>query len=251
MSRRLAVVPAFNEASNIASVVAELRALPDPPDVLVVDDGSSDETAHVASRAGARVLSLPYNCGIGATVQAGIAWGVERRYTAIARFDGDGQHDPAALVVLLGPLEAGEADFVLGSRYMEREGFQSTRARRAGSSWFSFLLRVICGLRITDPTSGCWAGNARALAVLHAEHSSDYPEVDSLVRLQRAGCRIAERSIRMRPRGEGQSSIDALGAVYYMLKVTIALVIGRVERVAEPGSGPASTRSMRPGEGRP
>jgi hypothetical protein len=88
----------------------------------------------------------------------------------------------------------------------------------------------VCGLRITDPTSGCWAGNARALAVLRAEYASDYPEVDSLVRLQRAGCRIAERSIRMRPRGGGQSSIDALGAVYYMLKVTIALLMGRVER---------------------
>jgi len=251
MSRRLALVPAFNEAANIGSVVAELRALPDPPDVLVVDDGSTDDTAPVASREGARVLRLPYNCGIGATVQAGIGWGIERRYSAIARFDGDGQHDPAALAVLLSPLEAGEADFVLGSRYLERAGFQSTRARRAGSRWFSFLLRIVCGLRITDPTSGCWAGNARALAVLHAEHSSDYPEVDSLVRLHRAGCRITERSITMRPRGEGQSSIDTLGAVYYMLKVTIALVMGRVDRVAAPGSGPASTRSMRPGEERP
>jgi glycosyltransferase involved in cell wall biosynthesis len=228
--KRLAVVPAWNEAANVGSVVAELGALPDPPDILVIDDGSADDTAAVAERAGARVLRLPYNCGIGATVQAGIAWGLERDYSAMVRLDGDGQHDPAAVALLLSPIEAGDADFVLGSRYLERTGFQSTWVRRTGSWWFSLLLRSVCGLRITDPTSGCWAGNARALAVLRAEYASDYPEVDSLVRLQRAGCRIVERSIRMRPRGGGQSSIDALGAVYYMLKVTIALLMGRVER---------------------
>ncbi|HEX3597595.1 MAG TPA: glycosyltransferase family 2 protein [Polyangiaceae bacterium] len=227
---RLAVIPAWNEAASIARVVAELRALSDPPDVVVVDDGSLDDTARTARDAGAAVLRLPFNCGIGATVQAGIAWGLEREYRAMVRLDGDGQHDPSAVTLLLGPIEAGEADFVLGSRYLEREGFQSTRARRLGSRWFAWLLRGMSGLKITDPTSGCWAGNARALAVLHAEYASDYPEVDSLLRLHRAGCRIAERPIRMRPRGEGQSSIDAIGAIYYMLKVTIALLIGRVDR---------------------
>jgi glycosyltransferase involved in cell wall biosynthesis len=228
--RRLAVIPAWNEARSIARVVAELGALSDCPDVLVVDDGSLDDTAKIARDAGASVLRLPYNCGIGATVQAGIAWGLEREYQAMVRLDGDGQHDPSAAVALLAPIEAGEADFVLGSRYLERQGFQSTWARRLGSEWFSWLLRVVAGLKITDPTSGCWAGNARALAVLRAEYASDYPEVDSLVRLQRAGCRITERAVRMRPRGEGESSIDAIGAIYYMLKVTIALLIGRVDR---------------------
>jgi glycosyltransferase involved in cell wall biosynthesis len=237
VSKLLAVVPAWNEADNIGAVVAELSRLPVPPDVLVVDDGSSDATAAVARRAGARVLQLPYNCGIGATVQAGIAWGIERKYDALVRLDGDGQHDPSALVTLLASIDAGEADFVLGSRYLERSGFQSSWARRLGSSWFSFLLKVICGLRITDPTSGCWAANGRALDVLRAEYQSDYPEVDSLVRLQRAGCRIAERPIVMRPRGSGTSSIDAFGAIYYMAKVTIALLMGRVDRATtEPWS---------------
>ena len=249
MNGRLALVPAFNEARNIAGVVTGLTALPDAPDVLVVDDGSYDETARIAARSGAHVLRLPYNCGIGATVQAGIAWGLERDYAAIARFDGDGQHDASALAVLLAPIESDEADFVLGSRYRERVGFQSTWARRAGSRWFSFLLRVVCGLRISDPTSGCWAGNARAMTVLRAEYASDYPEVDSLVRLQRAGCRIAERSIVMRPRVEGESSIDALGAIYYMLKVTIALLMGRVDR-AEPLTGGSGVQSVRPDERR-
>ncbi len=240
--RRLAVIPAWNEALCIARVVAELETLTDPLDVLVVDDGSTDDTARVARTAGAAVLRLPYNCGIGATVQAGIAWGLERDYRAMVRLDGDGQHDPSAVAALVAPIEAGEADFVLGSRYLERDGYQSTWARRLGSRWFSWLLRIVAGLRITDPTSGCWAGNARALAVLRAEYSSDYPEVDSLVRLQRAGCRIAERPVRMRPRGEGESSIDAIGAIYYMLKVTIALLIGRVDRAqGDPGAASDGT----------
>jgi glycosyltransferase involved in cell wall biosynthesis len=235
-TRILAVLPAFNEAGNVPKLVAELRALPDAPDVLVVDDGSTDDTARVAVLAGARVLRMPYNAGIGATVQAGITWGLERGYAVIARLDGDGQHDPRGLHVLLAPILSDSADFVLGSRYLERDGFQSTLARRTGSRWFAFLLRVLSGLRITDPTSGCWIANARAAKVLARDYSSDYPEVDSLVRLQRAGCRVREEAIVMRARELGRSSIDFVGAVYYMFKVTVALVIGRVEQARHGGT---------------
>jgi glycosyltransferase involved in cell wall biosynthesis len=234
-ARVLAVLPAFNESGNVGRVVGELRALPDPPDVLVVDDGSSDETARVAADAGARVLRMPYNAGIGATVQAGVNWGLERSYDVIARFDGDGQHDPRSLATLAAPIEANSADFVLGSRYLRGEGFQSTWARRTGSRWFAFLLRALSGLRITDPTSGCWVANRRAARVLARDYSSDYPEVDSLVRLSRDGCRVREEAIVMRAREAGQSSIDVIKAPYYMFKVTIALVIGRVEQRTRSG----------------
>jgi glycosyltransferase involved in cell wall biosynthesis len=235
--RVLAVLPARNEEGNVPGLVAELLGLADPPDVLVVDDGSTDATALVAVKAGARVISMPYNSGIGATVQAGIAWGIERGYGLIARFDGDGQHDPRALEALRRAVDAGQADFVLGSRYLERRGFQSTWLRRMGSSWFSFLLRALSGLRITDPTSGCWFMNARAAKVLREDYSSDYPEVDSLVRLARSGCRVREEPIVMRARIRGESSIDSIRAVYYMFKVTIALVIGRVEQRDQAGEG--------------
>jgi glycosyltransferase involved in cell wall biosynthesis len=231
-ARVLAIVPAFNEGKNLGTVIPEIRALTDAPDVLVVDDGSSDDTALVATRLGAKVLSLPYNCGIGATVQSGLAWGLERGYAVIARFDGDGQHDPRALPSLRRAIDAGEADFVVGSRYARKEGFQSTLLRRLGSRWFAALLRVLSGLKITDPTSGCWVANARAAAILRSEYASDYPEVDSLIRLHRAGCVIKEEPIEMRPRVEGRSSIDAFRAVYYMFKVTIALLIGRIEQRA-------------------
>lgn len=235
--RVVAVLPAYNEASSIGALVSELARLDDRPDVLVVDDGSTDDTAEVAARAGARVLALPFNCGIGATVQAGIAWGLERGYPFIARLDGDGQHDPRTLSELVALVEADRADFALGSRYLEKKGFQSTLMRRLGSHWFALLLRALSGLRITDPTSGCWVANRRAAAVLRAEYASDYPEVDSLIRLARSGCRILEEPIAMRARAGGRSSIDAVRAIYYMIKVTIALVIGRVEERAGGGAG--------------
>jgi glycosyltransferase involved in cell wall biosynthesis len=214
----------------LGRVIEEVAALDDPPDILVVDDGSTDDTVEVAKKLGVRVLSLPYNCGIGATVQAGLAWGLERGYEIIARFDGDGQHDPRSFDALRRAVDHGEADFVVGSRYVKRAGFQSTFLRRFGSRWFALLLRMLSGLKITDPTSGCWVANARAAAILRSDYSSDYPEVDSLIRLYRAGCTIKEEAIEMRARSEGRSSIDALHAVYYMFKVTIALVIGRIER---------------------
>lgn len=229
-ARVLAIVPAYNESESLPKLVPELSRLADAPDVLVIDDGSTDGTAEVAERAGARVLRLPYNSGIGATVQAGITWGLERGYEIVVRFDGDGQHDPVALEGLLAAVRSGASDFVVGSRYLEGLGFQSTLPRRLGSRWFALLLRAVCGLSVTDPTSGLWIANRRALAVLAVDYASDYPEVDSLVRLQRSGCRIGEHPVKMRPRAGGRSSIDLLRSIYYMFKVTIALLVGRVER---------------------
>ncbi|MBN1654270.1 MAG: glycosyltransferase family 2 protein [Deltaproteobacteria bacterium] len=224
----LVLLPALNEAYNISEVIQEVQALNPRPDVLVIDDGSSDETGAIAARMGARVITMPFNCGIGASVQAGLRFGLERGYALIARLDSDGQHDPSALNALRVPIDAGEADFVLGSRYLEKGGFASTFARRLGRRWFTLLLRLVCRLRITDPTSGCWMANRTAAAVLHREHSFDYPEVDSLVYLQRNRCAIQELPVTMRSRFSGRSSIDGSKILYYMLKVTIALLIGRV-----------------------
>ena len=226
--RALVVVPAFNEAGNVERVLSEIRGLKDAPDVVVVDDGSLDGTASAAAEGGARVVRLPFNCGIGAAVQTGLRLALEEGYEFAARLDGDGQHDPRALCGLLAPLEAGRADFVIGSRYLEREGFQSSAPRRLGSHWFSALLRLVCGQRISDPTSGLWAANRRATAVLAAEYASDYPEVDAVLHLVRQGCVITEVPVTMRARRAGRSTIDAPRAVYYMLKVTIALAAGRL-----------------------
>jgi glycosyltransferase involved in cell wall biosynthesis len=228
-SRVLIVVPAFNEAGNVGRLLEEVRALPERVDVVVVDDGSLDGTGPAALNAGARVLRLPFNCGIGAAVQTGLRLALEDGYTYAVRLDGDGQHDPRTLPALLAPLEAGRADFVIGSRYIERHGFQSSPVRRLGSRWFSTLLRVLCGQSVSDPTSGLWAANRRAAEALAVEYASDYPEVDAILHLARDGCVIAEVPAAMRARGAGRSSIDGPRALYYMLKVTIALAIGRLQ----------------------
>jgi len=227
MHRIAAIVPAFDEAPDIERVVRELLALDPPPQVFVVDDGSSDDTGERAARAGARVLRLPFNCGIGAAVQTGLRAALEGDFTAMVRLDGDGQHDPADMPRLLAALADG-ADFVLGSRHLEGDGYQTSRSRRLGIRWFTLLLRSLCGLRVSDPTSGFWAATPRTAAVLVSEAASDYPEVDSLIHLWRAGLAIREVPVRMRPRTAGQSSIGGLGSFYYMLKVSVALLAARL-----------------------
>ncbi len=231
------MIPALDEADNIGRVVTELSALPEAPDVLVIDDGSSDDTREVASRMGASVVSMPFNCGIGASVQVGVWMALAGGYEVVARFDGDGQHDPRQLERLRAHLDDDTADFVLASRYLEKSGFQSTFMRRLGSRWFAVLLRAVSGLKITDPTSGCWVANRKAAEVLFEEYSSDYPEVDSLVHLGKSGCRIREISVDFRARAGGRSSIEGLHVLYYMLKVTIALIIGRVRPTGAPNDG--------------
>jgi GT2 family glycosyltransferase len=221
------IVPAFNEAANLGPLLAEVRALACPLDIVVVDDGSHDDTGAAAAAAGARVLRLPFNCGIGAAVQTGLRFALEQRYASVLRIDGDGQHDPRALPDLLAALAAGRADFVIGSRYLAGEGFQSSAARRAGSRWFRLLLRLAAGRAVTDPTSGLWGANQCAAAVLAMVYASDYPEVDAVVHLARRGCTIAEVPVVMRARHAGRSSIDSPRALYYMLKVTVALAAGR------------------------
>ncbi len=223
--RMVAILPAFNEQGSIGLLIRQLKELANSPDLVVVDDGSADRTADVARSLGATVIRMPFNSGIGATVQAGLRYAVRKRYDLVVRLDADGQHDPADLSRLRKPLTEERADLVLGSRYIERRGFQSTWPRRLGSSWFGILLRPLLGQKITDPTSGFWMANARAAEVLAREYSYDYPEVDALVRLRLSGCRIVELPVNMRQREKGRSSISGLKVPYYMLKVTLALLI--------------------------
>jgi glycosyltransferase involved in cell wall biosynthesis len=234
MSRIAAIVPALDEALSIDGVVRGLRQLEPEPAVFVVDDGSSDATAEIAARAGATVLRLPFNCGIGAAVQTGLLAALDADFTHIVRLDGDAQHDPAELARLIEALDAG-ADFALGSRHLEQEGFQTSRPRRLGIRWFSLLLRSLCGLRVTDPTSGFWAANRRAAAVLVSGVASDYPEVDSLIHLWRAGLCVREVPVRMRARATGESSIGGLSPLYYMIKVSVALLAVRLGPRSRPG----------------
>lgn len=219
------IVPAFNEARSLPALAAELRAHPLRPDVCVIDDGSSDGTAAVASGLGLAVVRLPFNLGIGGAVQAGYAWCAARGHDVAVQVDGDGQHDVAFLEALLEPVRGGRADLVVGSRFLAPGGFRSTAARRTGIRYLSWFLRLRCGARVTDPTSGFRAAGRRAIELFAAAYPPDYPEPEAVALAVRAGLAVAEVPVRMRERAHGASSITALRSLYYLVKVSLALLL--------------------------
>lgn len=233
MSRRiLAVVPAFDEERAVGRLVAEIRAFDPGLDVLVVDDASRDGTAAAARAAGARVVTLPFNLGIGGAVQTGLRVAHEEGYDLAVRLDGDGQHDPAELAGLIAAVEGGAADIAVGSRFVGAEGeYRPSLTRRAGIVWFARLVSVLGGRRVTDTTSGFQALNRRAIALLAHDLPADYPEVEGTLLVVRNGLRHVELPVRMRVREHGTSSITFLRSVYYLLKVTLALLVARLRRI--------------------
>jgi glycosyltransferase involved in cell wall biosynthesis len=225
--RVLIIVPAYNEQEALGGLLAEIRALElAHVETLVVDDGSSDRTAFVAQAAGARVLRLCGNLGIGGAVQSGIRLAYREGFDCAVQVDGDGQHPPSELPRLLEA--ASESDIVVGSRYNDTKSFRSTVMRRAGSWFLRALLRVVAGVRVSDPTSGYRLYNKRALALYDDTYPYDYPEPESLAIARISGLKISEVPVTMRERQGGSSSIGSFGAAYYMLKVTIAIVLTRL-----------------------
>jgi glycosyltransferase involved in cell wall biosynthesis len=229
--RGIAVVPALDEERAIAGVIDEIRTHDAALEIVVVDDGSSDRTAHVARTAGARVLRLPFNLGIGGAVQTGFRYAYENEFELAVRVDGDGQHDPAQLGAVIEPVLRGDADIVVGSRYLSPTGgYRSSVPRRLGIRILARTVSRLTGQRITDPTSGFQALNRKALALFAADYPHDYPEVEALVLLLRHRLRLQEVPIEMRPRAEGRSSIRTLSSGYYMVKVLLALFVGSFRR---------------------
>ena len=235
MSRMVAVVPAFDEEAAIGGVVEEIRALDPSIDVVVVDDGSTDATSAVAAAAGAAVVRLPFNLGIGAAVQTGFRYALEQGYEVAVRLDGDGQHDASELPKLLAPLARGEADVVTGSRFREGEdGYRPPLGRRLGISWFARLVSLLTRQRVTDTTSGFQALNEQGIALFARDYPSDYPEVEATVLLLKHRLRLLEVPVEMRERETGSSSITFLRSLYYAVKVTLALCVGIARRSAVP-----------------
>ncbi len=228
--RVLAIVPAYNEARSLPAVLGTLHAKAPDCDVCVVDDGSTDGTGEVARRHGATVLANPFNLGIGGAVQAGYLWARDRGYDAAVQIDGDGQHDPGYIAAAIAPVREGRADLVIGSRFLEPGGFRSTSLRRSGIRYLSWLLRLRCGARVTDPTSGFRAAGRRAIELFAGQYPPDYPEPESVALATRRGLRVAEVPVRMEPRTHGESSITAWRTLYYLVKVTLALLLLPVVR---------------------
>jgi glycosyltransferase involved in cell wall biosynthesis len=233
--RIVAIVPAYNEAGAIGGVVDAICAASDRFDVVVVDDGSRDDTAALARSRGAAVVSLPYNIGIGGAVQTGFKYALEHGYETAVRLDGDGQHDPRELEKLLGPLERGEADIVTGSRFVAGSGeYRPPLARRIGIIWFARIVSLLTRQRVTDTSSGFQALNRRGIALFAGDYPSDYPEVEATVLVFKHRLRLIEVPVTMRDRETGRSSITLIRSVYYVFKVTLALFIAMVRKYAVP-----------------
>lgn len=230
MSGTLVIIPAFNEAPNIARVVASIREHVPVADIVVINDGSSDDTAAIARAQRVQVIDMPFNVGIGAAVQAGLLHALRGGYETAVQVDGDGQHLPSEIHKLIRRLGDGDADLVIGSRFIERSNYRGALARRAGIGLFTVVNAIILRRRITDSTSGFRAFNRAAIEFLAADYPHDFPEPESIVTLCRNGFRVVEIPVEMRARQNGRSSITLVRSVYYMLKVLIAMVIGATRR---------------------
>jgi glycosyltransferase involved in cell wall biosynthesis len=221
----LILIPAFNEEGAVGGVVKEVReVMPNVP-VVVVDDCSTDATAHVAREAGAKVLGLPYHLGLGGCVQAGYRLAFELGYDYVIRVDGDGQHDPRDIPAILQALEREGCEMVIGSRFINGDGVHSGFLRALGIVFFRAMLRPILGRPVRDPTSGFVGVNRTALAVFSRSFPLEYPEIEALVVLQRKRFRFIEVPCRMRPRRTGRTSITALKSLYYPVHVLLGVFV--------------------------
>ncbi len=227
----LVIIPAYNEEASIGRVIEEVRKHLSEADILVVNDGSSDFTSSAARKKEALVLDLPYNLGIGGAVQTGCRYAFQHGYEFALRLDGDGQHHPQEGAKVLSPLLKGEADIVVGSRFISKEGYKSTFLRRMGIRFFSLLIRLITGGNIKDPTSGFNGMNKKGIELVSTKYSADYPEVEALIIARKRGLRIKEVPVIMKRRKKGKSSIDYLEAIYYMIKVSLSTFIGHFKKV--------------------
>lgn len=221
----LVIIPAFNEQANIANVIAELRGvLPDAP-VLVIDDSSADATKSLAIAAGAAVLPLPHHLGLGGCVQAGYKLAFELGYHYVVRIDGDGQHDPRDIPRVMETLRTSACQMVIGSRFYNQDGQHSSFIRGIGIRVFRLVLRPILGKPVRDPTSGFVGVNRQALEVFTRSFPLEYPEIETLVVLQRKRFKFQEVPCRVRRRMGGRSSITAIKSLYYIVHVLLGVFV--------------------------
>jgi len=220
--KALVIIPAYNEEANLPFVLDDLKDF--PGDRLVVDDGSTDATREIARRLGANVVSLPFNLGIGGAVQTGLIYALRNGYDYAIQFDGDGQHRADQIDRIVREVVDGGADLAIGARTLP-EGYKCGFSRKIGSLIFCLLIRILTGRRIDDPTAGFRCYGPNAIRLFSLSYPDDYPEVESIITASRNGLAIVETPVLMRPRQSGHSSINRRKSAYYMLKVTLAMLI--------------------------
>lgn len=227
---KLVIIPAYNESRSIVKVVGDIRENAPDFDYVVINDCSTDNTKEVCEINDLNHINLPINLGIGGAVQTGYLYAYKNGYNYASQFDGDGQHRAVYLERMLEKMKSSGADMVVGSRYIQKEGFQSSFLRRFGIKYFSLLIKLLTGSTVTDPTSGMRLANRDVIEEFVNYYPKDYPEPESLVMVLGSRKCVEEVPVIMNERTEGVSSISPLKAVYYMLKVTLASIIARFRK---------------------
>ena len=226
--KKLVIIPAYNEEASIVNTVQDILDHAPGFDYVVINDCSKDRTLQCCRENGLNVIDLPVNMGIGGGIQTGYRYAVEHGYDVAVQFDGDGQHDASYLQAMADRLERDDLDMVIGSRFIENEGFQSTGLRRFGINFFKFLIKLLYGGTITDATSGMRMCSRRVMEEFSMDYPQDYPEPETVARLLRKKYKVREIPVVMRERSAGTSSINPAKSVYYMIKVSLAILVERL-----------------------
>ena len=227
--KSLIIIPAYNESENLPKLFSALIEAEGDFDIIVINDCSRDNTEAICINHNIKVVSLPVNLGIGGAVQTGYRYALYNNYDIAIQIDGDGQHDPKFIPYLIKRIKEGN-HLCIGSRFIENEGFQSSKIRRVGIKYFSWLIKLLTGTLITDPTSGYRACSREVIKLFANDYPKDYPEPETVVTVLKNKLRVSEMPVIMNAREGGKSSITSLKGIYYMIKVTIAILIASISR---------------------
>ena len=226
--KTLVIIPCYNEQDSIVRVIDNLKSNAPQVDYLIINDCSTDNTEKILKENGFNYINNPINLGIGGGVQAGYKYAQQYGYDIAVQMDGDGQHDPRYLAKVIQPVEDGVYDMAIGSRFIEKEGFQTSFMRRFGINIISAFILVLTGKRIKDTTSGFRACNRKLIEFFAANYADDYPEPEAIMACVASGYKVGEVAVVMEERQGGVSSIRSLKSAYYMIKVCLALIVGRI-----------------------
>jgi len=228
--KKIVIIPAYNEEGNIKNTVEGIRKSAPDFDYIIIDDCSTDMTKKICEENHYNLISLPINLGIGGAVQTGYKYAAQYDYDIAVQVDGDGQHDPSFLNIMEKVFEEENLDMVIGSRFIEKQGFQSSNMRRIGIVYFSCLIKLLTGYKITDPTSGLRLSGKKVLQQFADEYPKDYPEPESVVAILKKNKKVKEIPVIMQERQSGISSISILKSFYYMIKVTLAILVEKIRK---------------------